>query len=97
MGEYIGRNFAQSGHPAYQQAMHIVVTINNSIARYAFPENLKPWRDSNPGLLFMRRTRCPLLHAARAMHIEGCVHYVKTVLSTYLNKNFTECVVSSFY
>jgi hypothetical protein len=26
--------------------------------------NLTPWRDSNPGLLFPRRMRCPLRHAA---------------------------------
>jgi hypothetical protein len=26
------------------------------------PKNLIPWRDSNPGLLFLRRMRCPLRH-----------------------------------
>jgi hypothetical protein len=31
-----------------------------------FLKNLIPWRDSNPGLLFLRRMRCQLRHAARA-------------------------------
>jgi hypothetical protein len=33
---------------------------------YAFPKNLIPWRDSNPGLMYLRRVWCPLRHAARA-------------------------------
>jgi hypothetical protein len=36
---------------------------------YVFPKNLVPWRDSNPGLLFLRLMRCPLRHATRALWI----------------------------
>jgi hypothetical protein len=32
---------------------------------YVFPKNHLPRRDSNPGLLFLRRMRCPLRHADR--------------------------------
>jgi hypothetical protein len=32
-----------------------VKSKHNSIAAYIFPKNLIPWRDSNPGLLFLRR------------------------------------------
>jgi hypothetical protein len=31
----------------------------------AFPKNVIPWRDSNLGLLFLRRMQSPLLYAAR--------------------------------
>jgi hypothetical protein len=44
------------------QTMHTKSITHNSI----FPKILIPWRDSNPGLLFLRRMRCPLRHAARA-------------------------------
>jgi hypothetical protein len=33
---------------------------------YVFPKNLTPWRDSNPGLLLLRRMRCPMRHATLA-------------------------------
>jgi hypothetical protein len=35
-------------------------------AMFYLPKNLIPWQDSNPGLLFLRRMQCPLLHAAMA-------------------------------
>jgi hypothetical protein len=62
--------------------MHIKLLFKHSLVANAFIShfntqtisqeytNLKPWRDSNPGLLFLRRMRCPLRHAARAMHIK---------------------------
>jgi hypothetical protein len=48
--------------------MLIKSIVNNSTAMFS----LKTWRDSNPGLLFLRRMRCPLRHAARAFpHIHN--------------------------
>jgi hypothetical protein len=33
---------------------------------YIFPKNFTPWWDSNPRLMFMRWTQCPLSHGSRA-------------------------------
>jgi hypothetical protein len=46
--------------------MHIIKLITRNRHCYVFFKNLIPWRDSNPGLLYLRRKRCPLRHAARA-------------------------------
>jgi hypothetical protein len=43
------------------QAMHL------KSFKKVFPKNLTPRRDSNPGLLFLRRMWCPLRHADRAL------------------------------
>jgi hypothetical protein len=45
------------------QTMHIKSILHNSITRFDF---LRTWRDSNPGLLFLRRIQCRLRNAARA-------------------------------
>jgi hypothetical protein len=42
--------------------MHIKSDMHNSIAM--FPLKPFPWRDSNPGIPFLRRMRCPLRHDA---------------------------------
>jgi hypothetical protein len=34
-----------------------------------FPKIPKPWRDSNPGLLFLRRIRCPLRHDVKGLYV----------------------------
>jgi hypothetical protein len=41
------------------QTMHFKSIIHNSIGMFPF-KNFIPWRDLNPGLLFLRRTRCLL-------------------------------------
>jgi hypothetical protein len=46
-------------------------------------KNLIPWRDSNPGLLFLRWMRCTLCHAARAT--------VSTLTKLRLSKHAVFC------
>jgi hypothetical protein len=43
--------------------MQIKFFVNNS---YDFPTKSIPWRDSNPGLLILRRMQCPLRLVAKA-------------------------------
>jgi hypothetical protein len=39
--------------------------LQNSIAMFSAKKLITPWRESNPGLLFLKRIRCPLRHADR--------------------------------
>jgi hypothetical protein len=39
---------------------HCILSQLYAISLLYLPKNLTPWRDSNPGLLFLRRMRCPL-------------------------------------
>jgi hypothetical protein len=45
----------------YAQTMQLVNYTQQRC--YAFPKNFIPRQDSNPGLLSMRRMRCPMRHA----------------------------------
>jgi hypothetical protein len=45
-----------------KQTMHLKSIVHNSIATTSYVKNLTPWRDSNPGLLFLRRMHCQLRH-----------------------------------
>jgi hypothetical protein len=48
--------------PLFLILTHKQLTLSEeyTTALLCFPKNLIPWRDSNPGLLFLRRIRCPL-------------------------------------
>jgi hypothetical protein len=39
---------------------------------YEFLRNLTPWRDSNRGILFLRRMQCRLRHTARGFTVVHC-------------------------
>jgi hypothetical protein len=51
---------------------------------YDLPKNLMPWRDSNPGLLFLRRMRCPRCQSNYFIFGFCCVTHVphKNILLT---------------
>jgi hypothetical protein len=55
----------------HTQAMHIKPITHNNMAMFSLKPIPIPWRDPNPGPLFLRRVRCPLRHAARAF---GQIH-----------------------
>jgi DNA-directed RNA polymerase subunit RPC12/RpoP len=61
--------------------MHIKSIRNTQQRCYVFPKNLLPWRDSNPGLLFLNWALYPLCHAARANNI--------TCVNTCLSMNWS--------
>jgi hypothetical protein len=57
-----------------KKTMQFKSRIHLSVATLSLKPYI-PWRDSNPGLQFMRRMRCPLLHSDRAfgsnfLHLE---------------------------
>jgi hypothetical protein len=49
------------------QTMPIKSIVHTQQHCYDFRKKLKPWRVSNPGLLFLLRMRCRLSHAASAL------------------------------
>jgi hypothetical protein len=51
----------------------------------SFPKSLVPWRDSNPGLLFLRRMRCLLRHAAGASQVYIMSRQLSGVVSHHLS------------
>jgi hypothetical protein len=48
-----------------------------STALLGLPKSIIPWRDSNPGILLLRRMRCRLRHADRARRYAGSWKYVE--------------------
>jgi hypothetical protein len=48
-----------------RKTTHIQSIIHNSVAMFSL-KNLTSLPDSNPGLLLLRRTQCPLCHASTA-------------------------------
>jgi hypothetical protein len=61
---------------------------------YAFPKNHTPWRDWNPGVLFLRCLWCPLGHAGRLLQFHLNENNrnkfnVPTMLRSFLKINWT--------
>jgi hypothetical protein len=58
------------------QTMHINSIVHNSIDMYDFLNNLIPRRDSNNGLLFLRRMQCRLRHDTRENYAIYYIQYI---------------------
>jgi hypothetical protein len=90
----------------YYKNKHIVVNVfisqqthrqgilHKSIATIS----LIPWRDSNPGILFLRRIRCPLRHAAKArVYLYLCMYFRTLCLPQSASAHIQHLIIFFLY
>jgi hypothetical protein len=65
----------------YTQTMHIKSIVHNSLAMTSLKTLHIPWRDSNPGLLFLRQMRSLLRHSPWTVKFNNYAHPVNVLKS----------------